>query len=92
MQRKVAGSALKYRIWERSRDSPVDNYVTNVITSGDICQILATTLGISHFLLTPASWLGSGLATGASSFLAMVQDVPSKGFRRVTRRVGWRPS
>lgn len=53
MQRKVAGSALKYRIWERSSDSPVDNHVTNVIAFGDICQILSTTLGISHFLLTP---------------------------------------
>ena len=54
MQRKVAGSARKYRIWERSASSPVDNVVTNVITSGDIVEILSTTLGISHFLLTPA--------------------------------------
>ena len=54
MQRKVAGSARKYRIWERSAGSPVDNAVTNVTTSGDIVEILSTTLGISHFLLTPA--------------------------------------
>ena len=54
MKITVAASTPKYRIWRACFSGSVDKPVTNVIASGDISEILSTTLGILIFGLTGA--------------------------------------